>query len=99
MKKSPVPAIVGAVLVLFSIRVAAQSSTMVQAAPMTNGTINPMLFGNFIELVDDVTPGMWAEMLNDRCFEGVMPLASWVYYNGASNICDRQWDTNTTCEF
>lgn len=51
-----------------------------------------MLFGNFIELLDDLVPGMWAEMLNDRGFEGVTPPAKWVYYDGAPTFCDRQWD-------
>jgi len=55
-----------------------------------------MLFGNFIELLDDVVPGMWAEMLNDRSFEGVVPAASWSYYDGKPDFCDRQWDTNAT---
>lgn len=54
------------------------------------------LFGNFIELLDDVTPGMWAELLNDRSFEGVVPAANWCYYDGSLNICNRQWDTNAT---
>ncbi len=55
-----------------------------------------MLFGNFIELLDDVVPGMWAELLNDRSFEGVVPAANWCYYDGSPDICDRAWDTNGT---
>ena len=51
-----------------------------------------MLYCGFVELLDDLVPGMWAEMLNDRCFEGVVPAASWCYYNGAPNLCDREWD-------
>ena len=51
-----------------------------------------MLFGNFIELLDDLVPGMWAEMLNDRGFEGVVPPANWVYYDGSPTFCDRRWD-------
>ena len=51
-----------------------------------------MLFGNFIELLDDLVPGMWAEMLNDRGFEGVIPAANWVYYDGSPTLCDREWD-------
>jgi alpha-L-arabinofuranosidase len=60
------------------------------------GRIDPKLFGNFIELLDDVVPGMWAELLNDRSFEGVIPAADWSYYDGTPDICDRQWDTNAT---
>jgi alpha-N-arabinofuranosidase len=51
-----------------------------------------MLFGNFIELLDDLVPGMWAELLNDRGFEGVTQPAKWVYYDGSPTTCDRQWD-------
>jgi hypothetical protein len=57
-----------------------------------DGRIHPMLFGNFIELFDDLTPGMWAEMLNDRGFEGIIPPATWVYFDGSPTCCDRAWD-------
>ncbi len=60
------------------------------------GRIDPMLFGNFVELLEDVVPGMWAEMLNDRSFEGVIPAANWSYYDGRPDFCDRTWDTNST---
>ncbi len=68
----------------------------VSAEPLQAGTINPRLFGNFIELLDDVVPGMWAELLNDRSFEGVIPTANWCYYDGSPDICDREWETNST---
>ena len=55
-----------------------------------------MLFGNFIELLDDVAPAMWAEMLNDRSFEGIRKPADWCYYDGSPDICDRPWDTSAT---
>jgi alpha-L-arabinofuranosidase len=71
---------------------AAQSPMTISAKPLHAGRINPMLFGNFIELLDDLVPGMWAEMLNDRGFEGVVPPAKWVYYDGSPTVCDRQWD-------
>lgn len=74
----------------------AKASTTVHAQPLHGGRINPKLFGNFIELLDDVVPGMWAEMLNDRSFEGVTKLSPWCYYDGAPDICDREWDTNAT---
>jgi alpha-L-arabinofuranosidase len=64
----------------------------VSARPMHGGRIDPKLFGNFIELLDDLVPGMWAEMLNDRGFEGVVPSANWVYYDGSATLCDRPWD-------
>ncbi len=41
----------------------AEPSLKVFNRPLHSGRINPMLFGNFIELLDDLVPGMWAEML------------------------------------
>jgi alpha-L-arabinofuranosidase len=51
-----------------------------------------MLYGGFVELLDDVVPGMWAEMLGDRGFEGVLPTSTWDYFRGEPNLCDRDWD-------
>jgi alpha-L-arabinofuranosidase len=39
---------------------------------------------------------MWAEMLNDRSFEGVTRAANWSYYDGKPDFCDREWDHNPT---
>jgi alpha-N-arabinofuranosidase len=55
-----------------------------------------MLYGGFIELLDDLVPGMWAEMLNDRSFEGVQPAVFWCYSTGAPSVCDRQWERSDT---
>jgi alpha-N-arabinofuranosidase len=66
----------------------------ISAQPMHDGRISPMLFGNFIELLDDLVPGMRAEMLNDRGFEGIVPAANWVYYDGSPTLCDRTWNAN-----
>ena len=35
----------------------------VYSSPLHQGRISPMLCGNFMELLDDLVPGMWAEML------------------------------------
>jgi alpha-N-arabinofuranosidase len=64
--------------------------------PLHSGRISPTLYGGFVELLDDHVPGMWAEMLGDRNFEGVVPAANWDYYLGAPNLCDRDWDRNET---
>jgi len=64
--------------------------------PLHGGHINPTLYGGFVELLDDHVPGMWAEMLGDRNFEGVAPRADWDYYLGALNLCDRDWDKSET---
>jgi len=80
----------------------ASSSTgiiTVSGQPLSNGRIDPKLFGNFIELLEDVVPGMWAEMLNDRAFDVVTPAADWCYYDGSPTICDRRWDTNATWRY
>ena len=58
-----------------------------------------MLFGNFVELLDDVVPSLWAEMLNDRSFEGVIRAANWSYYDGKPDFCDREWDRNPTWSY
>jgi alpha-L-arabinofuranosidase len=71
-------------------------SATIHSESLHAGTIDPKIFGNFIELLDDVAPGLWAELLNDRSFEGVLPAANWCYYDGSPDICDRSWDTNTT---
>jgi alpha-N-arabinofuranosidase len=64
--------------------------------PLHSGRISPTLYGGFVELLDDHVPGMWAEMLGDRNFEGVVPAANWDYYLGAPNLCDRDWNRNET---
>ena len=86
-------------MALASLPAAAQMpkvSTVIHSQALHAGKINPMLFGNFIELLDDVAPGMWAELLNDRSFVGIIPSANWCYYDGSLDICDRPWDTNAT---
>src|SRR5579883_869918 len=37
------------------------------------GTINPMQYGQFIEYLCNLVPGMWAEKLYDGSFEGLTP--------------------------
>lgn len=71
----------------------------VSGQPLSNGRIDPKLFGNFMELLEDVVPGMWAEMLMGRSFEGITPASDWSYYDGSPTICDRGWDTNDTWVF
>ncbi len=66
----------------------------VSAQPIEGGRISPMLYGGFIELLDDLVPGMWAEMLNDRKFEGTGKTSNWAYYTGKPDFCDRKWEGN-----
>jgi alpha-L-arabinofuranosidase len=64
----------------------------VYSTPLHGGRISPMLYGGFVELLDDLVPGMWAEMLGDRGFEGILPTSTWDYFRGEPNLCDRDWD-------
>jgi alpha-L-arabinofuranosidase len=99
MKRFPTPALFPFLLAASLLRTSAQPAsveTIIHAQPLHSGRIDRKLFGNFIELLDDVVPGMWAELLNDRSFEGVIPPANWCYYDGSPDICDRTWDTNGT---
>jgi alpha-L-arabinofuranosidase len=74
-------------------------SALIHAEPLNRGKLNPKLFGNFVEMLDDVVPGMWAEMLNDRSFEEVVPMRDAIYFDGSPDICDREWDRNDTWVF
>jgi alpha-L-arabinofuranosidase len=76
-----------------------KATAIIHSQPLHAGRVSPTLFGNFIELLDDVVPGMWAEMLNDRSFEGVTKLAGWCYYDGSPDFCDREWDRAATCSY
>ena len=67
---------------------------IVHSEPLHSGRISPKLFGNFVELLDDVVPGLWSEMLNDRAFAGVTRCFNPFYYDGAPNFCDREWDAH-----
>src|SRR5439155_21587959 len=78
---------------------AAGVNIIVHSEPLHSGRISPKLFGNFVELLDDVVPGLWAEMLNDRAFAGVTRCLNPFYYDGAPNFCDRQWDTNSSWSY
>lgn len=68
----------------------------IDSEPLHRGIVDQKIFGNFIELLEDVAPGMWAELLSDRSFEGILPAANWCYYDSSPDICDRAWDTNAT---
>jgi alpha-L-arabinofuranosidase len=86
----------GFLVATFNIFADALATIHVSAQPLHGGRVDPKLFGNFMELLEDVVPGMWAEMLNDRAFEGITPGVDWAYYDGSATICDRAWETNAT---
>jgi alpha-N-arabinofuranosidase len=87
------------VLGLATVTPAETVNLVVLDKPLHAGRISPMLYGGFVELLDDVVPGMWSEMLGDRDFEGVLPTANWAYHLGALNLCDRDWDKNETWDY
>ena len=76
-----------------------RTNAIIRNEGFLSARIEPTLFGNFMELLDDVVPGCWAELLSDRAFAGVVPTADWVYYDGALDICDRHWETNATWSY
>ena len=69
-----------------------QVNLKVYSSPLHQGRIRPMLYGGFVELLNDHVPGMWAEMLGDRGFEGILPTSTWDYFRGEPDLCDRDWD-------
>ncbi len=51
----------------------AQSPLRVTRKPLYDGAISPLQYGQFIEYLCDLVPGMWAEKLYDGSFEGLSP--------------------------
>ncbi|HPP75853.1 MAG TPA: alpha-L-arabinofuranosidase C-terminal domain-containing protein [Armatimonadota bacterium] len=92
--------LIGLAALLFCTQEAQGSESLpqvkVSTKPMHSGKISPLIYGAFIELLDDLVPGMWAEMLNDRGFDGILRNSNWVYHTGEPTICDRKWDENPT---
>jgi alpha-L-arabinofuranosidase len=52
--------------------------------------ISPLIYGDFIEFLNDLIPGMWAEKVQDRCFEGLLqPRFQWIETNHIRTL----WET------
>src|SRR5579885_2036977 len=51
----------------------ARTTLKVTRDSLRPGTIHPMQYGQFIEYLCDLVPGMWAEKLSDGSFEGPTP--------------------------
>jgi alpha-N-arabinofuranosidase len=66
---------------------------LVSDAPLYDGLISPLIYGEFIEPLNDLLPGMWAEKVRDRSFEGVAQPAQ-VYPPGQNWVYPR-WQTFT----
>jgi alpha-L-arabinofuranosidase len=51
----------------------AADAVHVTRKPLCHGEISPLQYGQFIEYLCDLVPGMWAEKLYDGGFEGLSP--------------------------
>ena len=70
-------------------------------------TISPLIYGDFIEFLNDLVPGMWAEKVQDRSFAGMLQPAHtwpldppWTAPRWHAFVCGRQplttWPTSDT---
>ena len=64
-------------------------NAIIRAEPLARGRIEPTLFGNFMELLDDVVPGSWAELT------GVFASAS-LSQSGLSTRKNMQYNFSTS---
>jgi alpha-L-arabinofuranosidase len=84
----------------------AQGAVRITREGLGGGTISPMQYGQFVEYLCDLVPGMWAEKLYDGSFEGLSPYnfvflketdfkeKPW-YPSGAVNRAELALDTTT----
>lgn len=68
--------------------------------------INPFIYGNFMEFLDDHISGMWSEKLQNRKFEDYLPgksFANYWYGSGFNNIAeygvDKEAYNGEVCQF
>jgi alpha-L-arabinofuranosidase len=54
----------------------AMPSITVRAQALREEPISPLIYGEFIEFLNDMIPGMWADKLQDRSFAGLTPPAA-----------------------
>ncbi len=47
------------------------ASIRVTPTPLYADRISPLIYGDFVEFVNDLIPSMWAERVRDRCFAGL----------------------------
>ena len=47
------------------------SEIVVHATPLREDRISPLVYGEFVEFLNDLVPGMWADKLQDRAFAGM----------------------------
>ena len=57
--------------------------------PLYPGAISPLQYGQFVEYLCDLVPGMWAEKLYDGSFEGLGPYK--VHYLKETDFREKPW--------
>jgi alpha-N-arabinofuranosidase len=66
-----------------------RSPVRITREPLYRGEINPMQYGQFVEYLCDLVPGMWAEKLYDASFEGLTPYK--VAYLKETDFREKPW--------
>jgi alpha-N-arabinofuranosidase len=67
----------------------AQSPVRVTRTPLYAAEISPLQYGQFIEYLCDLVPGMWAEKLYDGSFEGLSPYK--FFYLKETDFREKPW--------
>lgn len=52
--------------------------------------ISPLIYGEFIEFLNDLIPGLWAELLRDRSFQG--QTQSWAVFSAEKDFLPPAWE-------
>lgn len=66
-------------------------SLRITQEPVFAGEISPLIYGDFVEPINDLLPAMWAERLRDRSFEGCLqPRLLW---HPEEDWTRPRWDT------
>jgi alpha-N-arabinofuranosidase len=68
---------------------ASQAVIKMTRAPLVDAEISPYQYGQFIEYLCDLVPGMWAEKLHDGSFEGASPYK--VVFRRQTDFKERPW--------
>src|SRR3974377_44652 len=82
---------IGAAIAFSSVGLRADEtqSLFVTRAPLVAGEISPLQYGQFIEYLCNLVPGMWAEKLCDGSFEGLTPYK--VAFLKQSDFREQSW--------
>ena len=64
---------------------------IIKNKPLHDGRISPFIYGDFIEFVDTLIPGMRAELVRNRAFEGVLTPADGRFYDMRLDFKEDPW--------